>query len=231
MLDAIKRRLPTAQFEGGAIDEPATAFAGTLDEAFCMIACIGAPNPLSPDESFITSAWWWPDVGAALNQRQAHIIVSVSGVDDAQRRSIQLAKLTAAIIEAAPTAIGVIWDPADAVWQADMFRQSVDAAADALPVAIVMSAKISGDSEFTQPNGARAWMGMTFGLDHFGLMELEVRGWQGDPHTLIGLLLDVGSYVLHSGPVIADGDTMGPEDGGKFRIHHQASTIASGKTV
>ncbi len=45
---------------------------------FSTMMFVGAPNPLSDNESFIKSAWWWPDVKARLAERKAHISLFVS---------------------------------------------------------------------------------------------------------------------------------------------------------
>ena len=186
---------------------------------------------MTPDESFIRAAWWWPDAWDALQQRKAHCIVSVMSADDPRSGYAMLARLTAAVIDANPNAIGVIWDAADAVWQADTFRNEVDGVGDGLPLAMCVSVKLGRDTQFPKSDGSPALLAMTFGLAAFGLMEIEVRGFEGEERDLIPLLLNIAGYLIENGPVIADGDTLGPDEGTRFRVQHLASTLAPGTTV
>ncbi len=197
----------------------------------CAVGFIDAPNPLGPQESFIMSAWWWPEAAESIDRRKGHAIVSVAGIADARQRAILLGKLTAAVVDATPGAIGVIWNEADAVWKADHFRASIDQSGDELPVPILVSVKVSGDTEFPRDDGNPAWGAMTYGLAAFELMEVEVRGWDGEPEAMVGQLLDIATYLAAQGPVIKDGDTLGPGAGAKFRIKHEASTFDHGKRV
>lgn len=227
---SILQRLPEMTVESTA-DEPLKALAFNGPGAFGMIGFLDYPNPIGPEDSCVKSAWWWLQAAEAIEARKAHVIVALSGVENPKRRSILLAKLTAAVLDCTPSAIGVIWNDADAVWPAEMFRVSVDEAGDALALPILISVKIGGDTEFPCADGSAAWLGMTYGLKAFGLMEIETRGWDGAPQEMVDHLLNIASYLVDQGAVIKDGDTLGPDAGAKFQIRHLASTLAPGTTV
>jgi hypothetical protein len=236
---ALARRTPslsTAASDQEPDDAPATSLLAVgPDNAFCPIMIVGAPNPLGENESFINSAWWWPDAKDAVSNRKSHAIINVMGVADPSARYALLANMTAAVIETTPGAIGVIWDAADALWPADTFMSVVNGMDGALPLPLMTSVKVSVDTDFPKPDGGPAWLGMTYGLRQFDMMEIETRGWDDDPQSMIDTLLGLSAYLLEKGPVIGDGDTVdGPATNGrpsKLQIKHQASTLEPGRTV
>ncbi len=63
LIVAIKKRLPA--FEPTPKDEQQEdpgPLMGMVNGKMCAIMLINMPNPLAPDESFIQSAWWWPNI-------------------------------------------------------------------------------------------------------------------------------------------------------------------------
>jgi hypothetical protein len=228
LIAAIKKRLPG--FESNPAFAKPDSIVGTMGRRLLAILLVNAPNPLSPNESFIRAAWWWPDVSTAVAKRKAHIIVNVGSSDDPREDYLTLAKAVAAVMETSP-AIGVIWDSADAIWPRDMFMESLDRADTNVPTSLFVSVKLGRDTNFPKKDGSAAWLGMTYGLRAFGLKEVEFRGYEGQPSELAALLLRVAAYLLLKGDVIKDGETMGETLERQHQFKFEPSTLESGKQV
>ncbi len=212
-------------------DGPVGAVTGTLGEAFCPIMFIDAPNPLSSDESFIASAWWWQEARDVLETRTGHAIVAHTASDDIGRDYEELARLCAAVA-ALPGAIAVIWDPADAVWQAELFCAVVRDAGGQMPVDVMVSVKLGRDTEYPASDGSAAWLAMSYGLGALGHMEVEVRGFDAEsPEAMITFVQGIARYLAASGAVIEDGDTIGGSAQERILVRHEPSTLAPGTTV
>jgi hypothetical protein len=53
----------------------------------------------------------------------------------------------------------------------------------------------------------------------------------GDPRQLNGLVLDLAGYLIGAGPVIKDGDTIGPDAATKIVVRHETSAFVPGQPV
>jgi Domain of unknown function (DUF4261) len=231
VIAAIKKRVPEFSTPEETSDAPASSIVafGVRGAGMVPLMFLDAPNPMTPSDSCVTSAWWWPDDWEHLRKRQGHVVVTVSH-PDAKERSLLLAQLAAGTIEATD-AMAVIWNSADAVWPSDVFLQSVDATPGELPLSMVVAVKIGNDTENLKPDGNASVFAITEGMVAFGLMEIEVRGYTGAVPQLCGQILNIAGYLIDQGAVIGDGHTIGgtPED--RTTVHHLASTVRPGKTV
>jgi hypothetical protein len=187
--------------EGGLI--------GHVDGKRCVV--YDQPNALDADASCIKSAWWWRDAWDRLQPRKAHVAVSMLDSDAPRHGYRVIAKLAAAVIETSP-AIGILWDAADAVWPADRFRTAVDQAGEDVPVEMLVSVKLAADDEYSRPDGGRTCFALTWGLAAFGLMEIEVRGFDGPPDELVSTMLNMAAYLIKSGATISHGHTIGHDE-------------------
>jgi len=230
LMKAIKRRLPGFVDACPDHSEDGPALIGRIDGKHCVVAFCDERDALDPDASCIASAWWWQDAWESLERSQAYALVSIVDADEPWRCWSILSQLTAAVVETAP-AIGVLWEPADAVWPADEFRAEVDDAGEQLPVRMLVSVKL-GPDEGPSRDGFPMLYGLTWGLSAFNLMEIELRCFDGKPLEMVGILLDMASYLIKHGPVIGDGHTVGHDgDHKKFMVRHEPSTIAPGRMV
>jgi hypothetical protein len=98
-------------------------------------------------------------------------------------------------------------------------------------VEMLVSVKLAVDDEYSRPDGGRTCFALTWGLAAFGLMEIEVRGFDGPPDELVSTMLNMAAYLIKSGATISHGHTIGHDEHHKFTVHHEPSTIASGQTV
>ncbi len=96
---------------------------------------------------------------------------------------------------------------------------------------MAVATKLGRDTENLRPNRTPTWFARTEGLHAFGLMEAEWRAFDGEFLTLASLMSGIAWYLIHNGPIIADGDTMGSDAPGVMPpivIRHEASTTVLG---
>jgi hypothetical protein len=80
-----------------------------------------------------------------------------------------------------------------------------------------------------QDDGA---LGMyTLGMRQFGLMELEVERSPMDLEELFEFVSNVAHYLIQSGPVIKDGNTVGGSEEQRILVRHRLSLIDGGRQV
>jgi Domain of unknown function (DUF4261) len=243
----VLKRLPKMQFSDKEVaDQPGqrpTAlgwygdiFAGDqLAPRMCGVHVIDNLIPFG-EESFIRSAWWWPDNRAALAKGKAHAVTMMLAdtlkMPPKQRIVLEM-QLVAAALDLLPSAIAVIWPDADAMWPPQVFLKALDDAKGAVPMATAVSIKLGRDTQNLRADGTPKLFARTHGLHAFGLMELEWRGFDGTPVELSSHLLGIADYLVSNGPIIADGDNLGPLPNGvsKIIIKHEPSTTALGTRV
>ena len=199
-------------------------YLGVIDKRLVLITFTGTPNPLSWNESFLRSAWWWRSAYKDLASREAHVTISLPVSSDPKRDQMILAQLTAAVISKTK-AIGVIWDTADAVYRAGRFAKMMDQAKRHVPPSLAVSVKLGRDTQFPRKNGQPAWLAATYGLRSLGLKEIEYRGYDGKPQDLVQLLWNISGYLIQHGDVIGDNDTMGSPDVRQYVFQVTTSTI------
>jgi hypothetical protein len=199
-------------------------------DAMCGIMRLGAPCPISPQDSPFAAAWYWPQAWETLKDHKAHMIVSVSGAD-ARARATLFGQFVAAAVEAAPSALGVFCASSDALWPAKAVPTMVAPRNNVVPLPLVVSAKLSRDAVKGASQQPGKISGITKGLAAFGLMEIESLGYSGHPQALSGSLLDLASYLIESGSAVKDGDTIGPDEKTKWLVRHESSRLAPGRAV
>ncbi|MGD9544521.1 MAG: DUF4261 domain-containing protein [Methylocystis sp.] len=139
-------------------------------------------------------------------------------------RAALLGQLVAAVIDATKDALAVHWARSDSLWPAALVAQTIAPGDEKPPVLFCVAIKLSRDAD----GGVS---GATRGLAAFGLMEIEAAGFAGDPRQLNGLMLDLAGYLIEAGPVIKDGDTIGPDAATKIVVRHETSGFIPGQSV
>lgn len=183
-------------------------YLGHIGERRVLIFLAGAANPLSRGETFFEAAWWWRSAYKDLARRRAHVMIVIPNSQDSVRDHFDLAQVTAAVI-ASTSAIGVIWESADAIYRAKRFLDDMNRAGARMPAELAVSVKLGRDTEFPRKDGRESWLAMTYGVSAMGLKEIEFRGFDGQPHELIQLLWNTSAYLMKNGDVIKHNDTIG----------------------
>jgi hypothetical protein len=71
----------------------------------------------------------------------------------------------------------------------------------------------------------------TIGMRQFGLMEIEVDRCTMNAEELFGFVSNIANYLIQSGPVIEDGNTVGGSEDERILVHHRPSMIEPGRRV
>lgn len=78
---------------------------------------------------------------------------------------------------------------------------------------------------FQPTKNARNELGFyTIGLRQFGLMEIEVDQSSWEPQALTEFVFNIAQYLVQSGPVIKDGDTVGGSNEQRINVRHEKSS-------
>ncbi|MCQ4191518.1 DUF4261 domain-containing protein [Methylocystis suflitae] len=224
LAQAIKARIPAIVIPPEILADPNGTLVFLHEDDMFAVGKVDAPCPISKDDPCVQFTWYWPDAWEAVSTHKAHLLPSVSGGADAKRRAALHGQLVAAVVDAARDAVAVHWASSDSLWPAPLVAQTIAPGDQKPPVPFCVAIKLSRDAD----GGVS---GATRGLAAFGLMEIEAEGFKGDPRQLNGLMLDLAGYLIEAGPVIKDGDTIGPDAGTKIVVRHETSGFVPGQPV
>ncbi|MBG0811405.1 DUF4261 domain-containing protein [Methylosinus sp. H3A] len=219
---AIRRHLPQATTPENGVVGGATVF--LVEGGMAAIGKVNEPAPIAKDDPCVAYAWHWPEVWPAIEGHAAHVVVAATGGADAKSRASLLGRAVAAVVEATPAACAVHFAGSDALWPAALVAEVVSKGGDEPPVPFCVAIALGRDPE----GGVSA---ITKGLTAFGLMEIETRGYHDDPRELNGFLLDLAAFLVESGDVLSDGDTIGPDADTKIIVRRETSVVAPGQNV
>jgi hypothetical protein len=71
----------------------------------------------------------------------------------------------------------------------------------------------------------------TLGMRQFGLMEIEVDRSDKSVQELFEFIANIAHYLIQSGPVIADGNTVGGTPEQRILVHHRPSMVDKNRKV
>jgi hypothetical protein len=159
-------------------------------------------------------AYWWPEALRDLARHKAHLIVSCAWANfsrmDAHMRHLVLAR---ELVEQLPV-IGVLWG--SALVQTDLFKgEFANSRNGSVPFSLWVLIQFS-----RQPNGNM--LISTLGMRDFDQMEIETESSLPLDQTF-DFVRKFGSYVLASGAVVKDGDTVGLTAEQRIRVRHTRS--------
>ncbi|MBG0792824.1 DUF4261 domain-containing protein [Methylocystis sp. H62] len=224
LAQAIKARVPNIVIPEDIVADANGTLVFLYEDYMFAVGKVDAPCPISNDDPCVQFAWYWPDAWEAVSKHKAHLLASVSGGADAKRRAALHGQLVAAVVDATRDALAVHWASSDSLWPAPLVAENIAPGEQKPPVAFCVAIKLSRDAD----GGVS---GVTRGLAAFGLMEIEAAGFAGDPRKLNGLMLDLAGYLIETGPVIKDGDTIGPDAATKIVVRHETSGFIPGESV
>jgi Domain of unknown function (DUF4261) len=158
--------------------------------------------------------YWWPNALNDLACHKAHMMLSCSWTGhcrlDAHMRQMVLARES---MEQLPV-IGILWG--SSLVQRDVFRgEYANATKGGVPFWLWVLIQFS-----KQPNGNI--LISTIGMRDFEKMEIEAESSLPLDKTF-DLVRKFGSYILKSGGVVKDGDTVGMSETQKIKVRHARS--------
>jgi hypothetical protein len=181
------------------------------DVAFGMAMNVPYPEALQQQAQF---AYWWPNALQDLARHKAHLMVTCRWSKHSRLDAhIRHAVLVRELIEQLPV-IGVLWG--SSLVQTDLFRgEFANMQKGGFPFSLWVLIQFS-----KQPNGNI--LISTLGMRDFQHMEIETESSLPLDQTF-DRVRKFGSYVLSTGAVVKDGDTIGPSDDEKIKVRHTRS--------
>jgi len=174
---------------------------------------VDAPYPDAFDH-LATFTYWWPDLKKDVARSKSHLMVFCSWSKfsrlDAHMHHLVLVR---ELVEQLPV-IGVLWG--SVLMPSSTFKaEFATTFKGAVPFSLWVLIQFS-----KQPNGNI--LISTLGMRDFGLMEIETESSLPLDRTY-DLVRKFGSYVLASGPVVKDGETMGHTADERIKVRHVRS--------
>ncbi len=181
------------------------------DVAFGLNMDLPYPAPLQHLTQF---TYWWPNALSDLARHKAHMMVhcqwSKHSRLDAHMRHLVLVR---ELIEQLPV-IGVLWG--SSLIQTDIFKgEFANALKGGFPFSLWVLIQFS-----RQPNGNI--LISTLGMREFEQMEIETES-SLPLDQVFDFVRQFGSYVLSTGAVVKDGDTVGPSEHQMIKVRHTRS--------
>lgn len=189
----------------------------TIDGSMGFISFMPAPYPWEDLEGPCMTSWLWKEAKEDLKNHKKHIIISwlAKNKEPAEICKI-VSQITASVLEEV-NGIGVYWSSACLVNKKDVFCNMVyDINEMGLPLFLWIDFRIekhtSGELNV-----------ITYGLDKFNLMELEIIKSTKSFEELIDFSLSIVRYLIANGNVINDGDTLGEDENQRIIARHTSS--------
>ncbi|MEM8627302.1 MAG: DUF4261 domain-containing protein [Pseudomonadota bacterium] len=195
-----------------------------LGEGYGFITHVDAPIPRDELQLPIDSAWWWAEAGATIDTHTAHQVVGVFGQPgDALATRLLLTRLLRAAAQVSGAA-AVFWSEGGVLRATeDFLLLSSDVSPQAIQSQLWVNALIEPDPEspVDRPPEEPALMALTRGLAPFNAADIQTRLAPVSPNQLFDTLHNLATYLIVRREKIADGDTIGHDEGERITVRHQ----------
>jgi hypothetical protein len=208
----VKKTWPDAKSFGSAEPGDDMIFFTGEGSEVAFISLMPAAIPWGDLEYPCATAYGWPEACDELKRSKAHIIVSVAGGDsDAVERHMRTTMLVQATAHFTKP-IGIYWGNAASVWKPSSFEESATKMSrEAPPFPLWFGLKIESHEDKTRSV-------FTVGLEHFGVMNVEVQRSKRPVLEAYELVGDIAIYLIKNGPVINAGETVGHTASQKIKV-------------
>ena len=198
-------------------DESTLSF--TIGSAEVALGMMPAPIPWPDLAETCATSMLWPDAEETVKAHKAHIVVTAFGELTPIELSICLTQVTAAVMHATPTALGVQWWNAMQLVPKALFNQfALEVLPKGPPIHIWVGLRAG-------PDESGRTSGFTTGLAALGHMEFETKNSPTSPSELRELFFTLCDYIIANGPVILDGNTVGGKADEKIRVVYSDSSF------
>jgi hypothetical protein len=187
-----------------------------------MVGLIEAPLPKGQIDDLCQSAWYWKKACDETAKHKAHVYVSTLDTD--------LNRLDAHLLQTDVVAVLMDQNAIASYWGASLqsrdtfLKQSAIASRTEPPVWLWINFRISTDLD-------KGFSLSTQGMEEFGLREIEAKDVNRSGLEVFTLLLGTAQYLVSSGPVIKDGETIGASPALNIRVRQGPSYWREGATV
>lgn len=201
--------VPAQDFE----EAKGTCSAGIGDQT-AMISHMPVPIPWSDLEGPCATSWMWKEATDVMKAHGSHLICVLNGGEHSKLDRCQLlTRVIAALCEGDGVA-GVYWGSGTVVVSPESFVEANELAVKdgIMPVFLWMDFRVqkSDDGDVNV---------LTTGLVEFGRPEIEILESRHDAEDVLTLLFDLVPYLLESGDVIKEGETIGRSEEEKLPVH------------
>ena len=195
-------------------------------ETVGFLAHMPAAIPGGEAEENAASNFLWPNGREEAATHHAHVIVTnIGGIEQSPIQSAITVSQLALVALRLFDGIGVYWGNASVCNSRAVFEDFCrDMSEEQLPVPVWLRFQLVGASD----NAIGIY---TLGMSQFDLMDIEVDRCSMDVGDLFEFVSNIAHYLIQSGPVIADGNTVGGSAEERILVHHRPSMIDKKKKV
>ncbi len=191
-----------------------------------FLAHMPAPIPEREAEDNADGNFLWPNGRDEAAKHRSHVIVMniLAGNQTPVQSAIVVSRLALVALEIFD-GIGVYWGNASVCNSREVFEEFCGSISeDHLPVPAWLRFQLVSASDDE--------VGLyTLGMGQFGLMDIEVDRCRMTPQELFEFVADIAHYLIQSGPVIADGNTVGGSEEERILVRHCPSMIDQARRV
>ena len=191
-----------------------------------FLAHMPAPIPEGEAEANADGNFLWPDGRDEAARHRSHVIVTNIGAGDQTpvQSAITVSRLALVALKLFD-GLGVYWGNASVCNSREVFEGFCeDISEEHVPVPVWL--------RFQPVRASDDEIGLyTLGMSQFGLMEIEVDRCRMDLQELFEFVSNIAHYLIQSGPVIADGNTVGGSAEERILVRHRPSMIDEGRRV
>jgi hypothetical protein len=191
-----------------------------------FLAHMPAPIPGREAEENADGNFLWPSGKNEAAEHRSHVIVTNIGAGDQTpvQSAITVSRLALVALEVFD-GIGVYWGNASVCNSREVFEGFCEGISEEhLPVPVWLRFQLvrASDDE----------VGLyTLGMGQFGLMDIEVDRCRRNLQELFEFVSNIAHYLIQSGPVIADGNTVGGSEDERILVRHRPSMIDQNRRV
>ncbi len=191
-----------------------------------FLAHMPAAIPGGEAEENADANFLWPNGRDEAAAHRAHVIVTNIGAGNLTpvQSAIVVSRLALVALKLFD-GIGVYWGNAGVCNSRAVFEDFCeDMSEEHVPVPLWLRFQLVRTSDDQ--------IGMyTLGMRQFSLMDIEVDRCSLDVGDLFGFVSNIANYLIQSGPVINDGDTVGGSAEERILVHHRPSMVDPKKRV
>lgn len=207
-------------------DDPNIFIVEQGERTIGFLAHMPAPIPGNEAENNADGNFLWPEGKDQAAEHESHVIVTTMGGDEMPPvdAAIELTKLALVALRAFD-GLGVYWGNANVCNSREVFEGFCKGMTNEhVPVPIWLRFEFVSESEEE--------IGMyTLGMQQFNLMEIEVDRCKLSPGDLFEFVSNIAHYLIQTGPVISDGNTVGSDENQQILVRHLPSMTDDTKTV
>jgi serine/threonine protein kinase len=185
-----------------------------------LLAHMPAPIPNHEAEENADGNFLWPNGKAEAAEHRSHVIVTNIGAGDQTpiQSAIAVSRLALAALKLFD-GIGVYWGNASVCNSREVFERFCENLSEEhVPVPVWL--------RFQLVRGSDDEVGLyTLGMSQFGLMEIEVDRSRIKVQDLFEFVSNIAHHLIQSGPVIADGNTVGGNEVERILVRHRAHRV------